>query len=71
MPVRKTKAKKVDLTEKRTEEIMILKDMISSLKEDTTMLEKDLREARTLLFMQMGVLLALFGLALGLLYKLL
>lgn len=70
MAAKKKITRKEEFRERETEQIMILNDMVFSLKKDSIALEKDLREARTLLFIQTGVLLALFGLALGMLFKL-
>ena len=46
-------------------EITGLKELSHELKAHGIELEKDLREARTLLYISMAVLMALFGLVLG------
>ncbi len=53
------------------QEIKALKRVLVMLRKHDEELKKDLREARTLLFIALGVLFALFGLLLGVIFSLL
>ncbi len=50
-------------------EIKALKKIVRKTHVQAIELDKDLREARTLLFIALGVLMALFGLLMGVLIK--
>lgn len=58
-------SKQEKLNKEIVNEIGELKELIYILREHNKEVEKDIREARVLLFMAMGVLMALFGLILG------
>ncbi|MEM0372803.1 MAG: hypothetical protein QXO69_03140 [archaeon] len=65
-----SKAKKEDVSHyEQMSELGELKALVYSLRMHNAELEKDIREARTLLYVALAVLMALFGLLVGVALK--
>lgn len=69
MVVKKVVKKKSDEIEKMRTELNTIEGAIDTLRQQSFEMGDDLREARTMLFITLGILFAMFGLALGLAVK--
>ncbi|NYZ80198.1 hypothetical protein H0N95_03050 [Candidatus Micrarchaeota archaeon] len=64
------KAKKEDIMHyEQMSELGELKNLVYAVRAHNVELERDIREARTLLFIALAILMALFGLLLGIALK--